>query len=218
VKDAGPRRDEELVRYVESIEDLLRTHRGRDQTLSPRDFVLARGWYEAGVPLAAVLVAIDAAVAADPGLSSLTVVRRRIDELVALGPRPEAAAREGERTSLPELAQALHELKARLLELPARAAARPLVAVDEVADLVAVASRPNWDYLRTHLRHIDGLVAAAALEALAPGEVARLRQECESAAGRHRGRVDPRSLEEAVGRLVLQRARELLQLPRVCLY
>ena len=170
------------------------------------------------MPLAAVLVAIDAAFAADPGLSGLGVLRRRVDELAALGPRPPGPARETERGNLPELAQALQELKTRLLELPARAAAQPLAALDEVADLVAVASRPNWDYLRAHLRRIDELVATAAVESLAAEEAARLRLEAERGAERHRGRVDPGTLEEAVNRLVRQRAREQLQLPRVGLY
>ena len=216
--DEPARRDEELVLYVEAIEGVMRAQRGADHALTPRDFALVRGWYEAGVPLAAALVAIDAAFASDPGLSGLATLRRRMDELADLGPRPEGAPRESERTSLPELAQALGELKARLLELPARAAAQALAAVDEVADLVAVASRPNWEYLRSHLRRIDELVAAAALESLAAEEAARLRLEAERAAERHRGRVDARSLEEAVGRLLRQRARELLQLPRVSLY
>jgi hypothetical protein len=80
---------------------------------------------------------------------------------------------------------------------------------------VAVASRPNWDYLRARLRRVDELVAGAAVDALSPAEAAKLRGEAERAAERHRGKVDERALDEAKERLLRQRARETLRLPRV---
>jgi hypothetical protein len=212
---AGAPRDEDLVGYVEAIEAALRVRRGRDDTLSPRDFALVRGWHEAGVPLATVLVAIDLAFDADPGTSSLAVLRRRVEDLAAVGPRPPGSPRETERASLPELAERLGALRARLLELPGLVAARPLVEVEAVADLVAIASRPNWDYLRQRLRQIDEMVAAAAVDGLSGEQERAVRSEAERSASRHRGRVEPRSLEEAVARFVRQRARELLRLPRV---
>jgi hypothetical protein len=78
-----------------------------------------------------------------------------------------------------------------------------------------VASRPNWDYLRARLRHVDDLVAGAAVEALSPADQDALRAEAARAAERHRDRVAPRALEEATRRLLRQRAREKLRLPRV---
>jgi hypothetical protein len=215
VTGGGPPRDEALVGYVEAIEAALRVRRGRDDALSPRDFALVRGWHDAGVPLATVLVAIDLAFDADPSTSTLAVLRRRVEELAALGPRPQGGPREAERTSLPEVAERLAALRERLLELPGRVGARPLADVQELADLVAVASRPNWDYLRERLRHVDEIVAGAAVEALSPEEAKAVRDEAERSASRHRGRVEPRSLEEAVARVVRQRAREKLRLPRV---
>jgi hypothetical protein len=214
---AGAPRDEGLVAFVEAIESVLRARRGTDHVLAARDFALARGWYEAGVPLATVLVAIDLAFETDPATSSLAVLRRRVEELAALGPRPEGASRESERLSLPELAERLTALRERLLELPGRVAAQPLAELSQVADLVAVASRPNWDYLRRHLRRIDDLVAEAAVEALAAEDARTIRAQADASAARHRGKVDARSLDEAVGRFVRQRAREKLRLPRVSL-
>ena len=213
----GAPRDEALVAFVEAIESVLRARRGADHVLAPRDFGLARSWYVAGVPLATVLVAIDLAYETDPTTASLAMLRRRVEELAALGPRPEGASREIERLSLPELAERLTGLRERLLELPGRVAAQPLAELAEVADLVAVASRPNWDYLRRHLRRIDELVAQAAVEALAPEDAEAIRDQAERSAARHRGKVDARSLEEAMGRFVRQRAREKLRLPRVSL-
>lgn len=210
-------RDEALLAFVEAIEAVLRARRGADHVLAPRDFALARGWYEAGVPLATVLVAIDLAFETDPGTTSLAVLRRRVEELAALGPRPEGASRETERLSLPELGERLSALRERLLELPGRVAAQPLAELAEVADLVAVASRPNWDYLRRRLRRIDELVAEAAVEALAPQDAAAIRAQADRSAERHRGKVDAHSLDQAVARFVRQRAREQLRLPRVSL-
>ncbi len=208
-------RDPALLAFVEAIESLLRTRRGVEQALSPRDFALARAWYQAGVPLAAVLVAVDDAFDADPRTSSLAVVRRRVEELAGLGPRSAGRGLEVEHSSLPELAERLAELRERLLALPGRVTAQALAALAELDDLVAVASRPNWDYLRVRLRRLDELVSEAAVETLSVAEMDGIRAQAERSAERHRGRVDARSLEEAIGRLVRQRAREKLQLPRV---
>jgi hypothetical protein len=211
--EPGPR-DEGLVAFVEAIEATLGAWRGTQHLLSPRDFALARRWYEAGVPLAAVLVAIDRAAADEPSLTSLAPVRRRVESLAALGPRPGSEGA-SEHASLPELAERLGALRDRLLELPGRVAARPLSELGEIADLVAVASRPNWDYLRARLRRLDELVGECAAEALSSEQTARLASEGRLTAERHRGRVDSRSLEDALARLRRQRARELLRLPRV---
>jgi hypothetical protein len=215
VSDPPPPRDAELEAFAAAIEEALRARRGREHVLSPRDFALARGWHEAGVSLATVLVAIDAAFERDPSTASLALCRRRVEELSSSSSSRAGAPLETERASLPEVAERLDALRERLLELPGRAAALPLAELAEVSDLVAVASRPNWDYVRQKLRRIDGLVTDAAVEALPPGAAAALRQEASRAAGRHRGRVDEAALVDAEERLFRQRARESLRLPRV---
>jgi hypothetical protein len=215
VSDGPAERDTGLEVFVEAIEAALRSRRGREHVLPPRDFALARGWHEAGVPLATVLVAIDAAFERDPHAASLALCRRRVEELAAGATRARLAVRETERTSLPEVAERLDALRERLEQLPGRAAALPLAELAEVSDLVAVASRPNWDYLRERLRRIDELVAGAAMEGLAPADAAALREEAARAAERYRGKVDERALAEAAERLLRQRARETMRLPRV---
>jgi len=218
VSGHGGGADPALEAYVQGIEATLRARRGVDHVLSPREFVLARGWFEAGISLATVLVSIDLAFDSDPSVSSLSFCRRRVEQLAAgAGARP-PREQEAARPSLPELAERLQALRERLLELPARAAALPLQELAETSDLVAVASRPNWSYLEVRLARIDDLVSAAALEALGPGELEALREEALHAAARQKGRVDPGALEEAVERLVRQRAREKLQLPRVAVF
>ena len=206
-------RDPELEGFVEAIEAAFRARRGKDHVLAPRDFALAKGFFEAGVPVATVLVAIDAAFERDPQTATLAVVRRRVEELAPAGAGP--AVRESERSSLPEVGERLDTLRERLLELPGRAAALPLAELGELADLVAVSSRPNWDYLRERLRRLDDLVAAAAVDALTPEQEAALKDETARAAERQRGKVDEHALQEATARLYRQRARETLRLPRV---
>jgi hypothetical protein len=197
----------------------MRVRRGVDHVLSPREFALVRTWYDAGVSLATILVAIDLAFDVDPSVCSLSFCRRRVEQLAAGATRGAGpTGHETGRPSLPELTERLDALRARLQQLPARAAALPLQEVEEVGDLVAVASRPNWDYLSERLARIDELVSVAALEALERDELQSVRAEAERAAERHRDRVEARPLEEALARLMRQRARERLQLPRVAVF
>ena len=212
--------DPAFAAYLEGIEEHFRVRRGREATLSPRDFGLARGWHQAGVPLAAVLLGIDRAFEADPSASSLAFCRRRVEDLASAGPRPAVPAGGSERLSGSEVEEVLGMLKEKLLSLPvgARAALElPLRRLEEVQDLVAVASRPNWDFVRQKLREIDDAVSAGALAALPVEAAEALRAEARRAGERHRGRVDPSSLEDAVSRFAVQRARETLGLPRVSL-
>jgi hypothetical protein len=93
----------------------------------------------------------------------------------------------------------------------------PLRRIREIQDLLAVATRPNYEYLRLKLREIDDDVSAAALQALPPEELEVFRGEAARAVERHRGRVDDAALEDARSRYTLQRARERFDLHRVCL-
>ena len=123
-----------------------------------------------------------------------------------------------ERLSASDVVEVLGLLKDRLLSLPPRTRAAFELALrraEEILDLVGVASRPNWDYVRSKLVEIDGAVSQGALLALPEDEATALRAEALRAGERHRGRVDEASLKEAVARLLVQRARERLGLPRV---
>jgi hypothetical protein len=210
-----PARDPDLDAFVQAIEAAFRTRRGKEHVLSPRDFALARSFHEASVSLATVLVAIDAAFEHDPRTASLAACRRRIEELAA--PAAGQAPRDVERASLPEVSERLDSLRERLQQLPGRTAALPLAELTDLADLVAVSSRPNWDYLRERLHRLDALVGAAAVEALSPDEAEAVRAEAARAAERHQGKVDDLALREVQERLYRQRARERLRLPRVSL-
>ena len=118
-------RDEGLVAYVEAIEAVAARAPRREHVLSPRDFALARGWHEAGVPLATVLVAIDLAFERDPHDRQPRRVPRAASRSWRRSARPGApAARETERASLPEVAERLAALRERLLAA-ARAGRRP---------------------------------------------------------------------------------------------
>jgi hypothetical protein len=210
-------RDPDLESYVQSIEGHLRARRGVEHILSPRDFALARGWCQGGVPLATVLVGMDRAFESGANVTSLAYCRRWVEELVAAGPAPALRpAPPAERVPLEEVAVLLDQLLEQLGSVrPRPGFDPPLRKIREVQDLLSVASRPNWSYLRSKLREIDDEVSQAALQALSEAELAEFRQEAARAIERHRGRVDEAALRDAMGRFTLQRARERFQLPRV---
>jgi hypothetical protein len=174
------------------------------------------------VPLAVVLLGIDSAFEADASASSLSFCRRRIEDLAhaSSSPSPGAggATAGTERLHSGEVIEVLTLLEERLRAVAPQSRGAfelALRRLEEVRDLVTVASRPNWDYVRSKLREIDESVSGAALEALPAEEQRTLREEAARAGERHRGRVDEASLAEAVSRFVVQRAREKLGLPRV---
>lgn len=212
---------EDLDAYVTAIEAHLRARRGQDHALAQRDFGLAKAWFDAGVPLAAVLVGIDRAFETAERVSSLAFCRRFVEELVASGPRLQARPSPApERVSLPDLEQMLAALLERLSALrpgPMACFEPPLRKIEVVRDLLAVAVRPNWDYLRGKLREIDDDVSAAALQALPPAEAEACRAEAARAIARHHGRLDEGALQDAQARYTIQRARERFGLPRVSL-
>jgi hypothetical protein len=208
-----------IEEYVSAIETHLRARRGVEHILSPRDFALARAWHEAGVPLATVLVGMDRAFEQNPKVTSLAYCRRRVEELAASGPRPPSRpAPPAESIALPEVASLLAALLDQLQKVappPGTSFEPPLRKIREVQDLLAVASRPNWEYVRAKLREIDDDVSAAVLGAFTADQLEDFREEAGRAIERHRGRVADEALEDAKVRFTLQRAREKLGLPRV---
>ncbi|HLA77268.1 MAG TPA: hypothetical protein VJU18_06795 [Vicinamibacteria bacterium] len=214
-------KDPELEAYVEAVEGHLRARRGVDHILTPRDFALARSWQRGGLPLATVLVGMDRAFASGDALTSLAHCRRFVEELAASGPVPQRrAGPPAESVPVSQVTELLGTLYERLLALPPLPRASfepPLRKVQEVRDLLAVASRPNWSYLREKLLEIDDDVSAAAVEALGEADAVALRQEANRAVERYRGRIREDALEDAQARFLVQRARERLDLPRVSL-
>jgi Arc/MetJ family transcription regulator len=207
-----------LPAYVDAIERHFCTRRGAPHTLTPRDFALARSWFETGIPLASVLVGVDLAFDADPNANSLAFCRRRVEELAATGAAPLSAAPSRSSGSLSEIGELLALLRQRLLSLDPehrRPFTLVLVNLQEVEDLVAVSTRPNWEYLSRKLREIDEEVSAAVMSALSPEEATQIREQASRAVARHQGRVDAAALDQALARFAVQRARERLGLPRV---
>jgi hypothetical protein len=213
VKDRG------LEAYVEAIEAHLRSRRGVDHILSPRDFALARAWCESGIPLATVLVGIDLAFESAEGATSLAFCKRRVEDLAACGPRPvRSPSVSVESVPLQDVGALLASLMEKLGARRRGADAffeRPLRKAEEIRDLLAVAAQPNLDYLRSKLREIDDLVSTALVQGLGAGERAAFEAEAHRAVERHRGRMDAEGLEDAVARFVVHRAREREGLPRV---
>jgi hypothetical protein len=208
----------DLEAYVEAIEAHFKARRGAEHVLSPRDFALARTWHEAGIPLATVLVGVDSAFDGAGDVASLAYCRRRVEELLAARPAGTRPGPPAESVPLRELKAVLETLTARLEQLapgPDACFEPPLRRIHELEELVAVATRPNWDYLRSKLREIDDAVSAAVAQALTPEDLAASRAEAARTVGRLRGRVSEESLEDAVSRHAIQRGRERLGLPRL---
>jgi hypothetical protein len=154
-------------------------------------------------------------------VSSLAFCRRRVEELAAAGPAPRnRPSPPAESVPLSEVASLLSALLEQLQDVhPAPGASfdPPLSKIREVQDLLSVASRPNWEYVRSKLQEIDDDVSAAVLGAFSPEQIEDFRAEAARAIERHRGRVADEALEDAKVRFTLQRAREKLGLPRVSL-
>ena len=206
--------------YVQAIETHLRARRGLDHILSPRDFALARSWHASSVPLATVLVGMDRAFETGANVTSLAYCRRWVEDLAAAGPPTVRPAPPPESIPLHEVEGVLTTLLEQLAKIrPGRGLFfdAPVRKIREVQDLIAVASRPNWSYVRTKLREIDDAVSRAVLDGLSDEDRAEFEQEATRAIERHRGRVDEAALRDAMNRFTLQRARERLGLPRVSL-
>jgi hypothetical protein len=75
-------KDPDLERYVDAIEAHLSRLRGRESTLTVRDFELAGTWYAARISVATVLAGIDAAFAAGRAPSSLAHCRPFVESMV----------------------------------------------------------------------------------------------------------------------------------------
>jgi hypothetical protein len=164
---------------------------------------------------------MDRAFEQGANVTSLAYCRRRVEELAAAGPRPQIRpAPPVETIPLSEVEAVLASLLEQLEKVrPARGHSfePPLRKIREVQDLLAVAARPNWDYVRAKLREIDDDVSAAVLTAFDVEQIEDFRREAAHAIERHRGRVADEALEDAKVRFTLQRAREKLGLPRVSL-
>lgn len=210
-------RDPSLEAYVEAIERLFRARRGAEHVLTPRDFALARSWYEARVPLATVLAGMDRAFESASDISSLAFCRPRVEELISAHSAPQSLP-PSPLVSMPlaALATLLEALLDRLQELrpgPQACFEPALRQVEELREQISLAGAPNWDVLRESLRRADDVVAAAALRALSSEEREAFRAEAARAAARYRGRMEQSALEQARDRYVVQRAREKLGLP-----
>lgn len=205
---------EDLEAFVVAIERHFSTKSGSQHVLSPRDFALAREWHAAGVPLATVLAGVDRVMAREPDVASLRYCRRSVEALASAAQRSEAARADG--TPPQDMVARLEALRSAIAGLSRPAFFdRPGRRLVELLDLAAVAHEPNWGYLRSTLKELDTLVDAAALEALAPAELAKLQAEATAATARGAAEGGRATLQDARQHYLRRRARERFALPRV---
>jgi hypothetical protein len=196
--------DRALERYVEAIEGYLGQRRGRELTLSPADFEIARGWYRGGISVAAVRAGIERVLAEGHEPMSLAFCRQSVESSGnsrdRSGAQPVVAPNRSERAAA-IAAQRVEALRAAIDALPEGTRGR------------FEALRKQLDGAITDRDQLDAAVSCAALDAVAPDVVARLRGETERAVARQRGKVSPGALGQAVLHQQRRRARDLLGLP-----
>lgn len=78
--------DPAFVSYLEALERHLGARGGVERVLNPGEFALARSWFAAGVPLAAVLAGIDQAGQGGQPVS-LLYCRAQVEALAGRVPR-----------------------------------------------------------------------------------------------------------------------------------
>jgi hypothetical protein len=210
-------KDAALDALAVAVERHFTARSGTRHVLSPRDFLLLKGWHAAGVPLTTILAGIDRAFEVEAAVASLAYCRRFVE--APLGPG-EGRRAEPPATPAPAAGAALPaQLKA--LQAAVRAARAPAAferaerLLAELIDFVAVAHEPNRAYLGQKLAALDELVDAAALDALPAQAAQAFAAEAQRAAERQAGKTPPAALQEAQRRYLVRRARDLFALPRV---
>jgi hypothetical protein len=252
----GPRRaarrsrpdvDDAVREYFSSIEARFIEKRGQALLLSPGDVARVAEWHRQGIPLQAVLEAIDVhfermarrgrtprravtlAYLDDEVVDAWAGVRRR---KVGRAPAPR-----GGEAALPGAPQVLatREEHAKLCgslrgaaeRLAGSAATEPLAAhvrtaLGKLEAKIALfdEASPEHDDERAedHLRRLERSLLDHAMDALGEPERERRTREAIQALGDKRQRMDPKAGERAVAQLVDRSVRETLGVPRLSLF
>jgi hypothetical protein len=206
-------KDPKLEAYVEAIEALFARRRGAERVLGPRDFALARSWYESGVPLANLLTAIEEVFAAGGSVSSLSFCAARVE---ARAKGLASARREPIPTRWRDAADALGELCDGLARLASDARTETQALLGRVhATRQRLEDDAPEPQLEATLKAIDQEVDQLLLRTLPRESLESCRAESARALRRAQGRVDPEALEDALRRFAVDTARARLGLPRV---
>jgi len=195
--------DRNLEAYLSTLEGALSRIRGRPVTLSPRDFALARGWFEAGIPAERVREALERAQAEGQSPSALAYVRRQVEGRPGRVGSGRSEPPEGPEAGAPSLA----ELHAALARLPESAG----IAFAEVRRAL---ERAGPEPAPEALDELDRALDTAALAAIPESELQRWRAEAARARTRQ-AHLPPSALDEAERRTLTRRARERWGLPYV---
>lgn len=236
--------DEATQQYFRAVEERFIERRGKALLLSPGDVARVADWHRQGIPLEAVLEAIDVhfermqrreraprravtlAYLEDEVLDAWAGVRRR-----KLG-RPAPAAGSGAAPTVlatrDEHARACAALRAAAERLAAggdlerrlgEAVTAGLAKLEAKAGLFDE-TKPEHDDERAedHLRRLERSILEHAREALGAGAVEALAADVLASLGDKRARMDPKALERAMTQLVDRSLRERLGIPRLSLF
>jgi hypothetical protein len=194
VSEAPPAEDDE-ARYATLLEEVFIAERGTPFLLSPKDWLLIRGWRERGIPADTVVRAIREtferrrARGAAGKISSISYCANSVDERWEMERRGLVGKRDAAREApagsaagkLAALAGALEAAAETLAEERRAAAGR---AAEKVRALPADGA---WDDLEESLLSIEGSLGRALEKALSPEEAEDLERRVAADLGEMRG-------------------------------
>lgn len=204
--------------YFRSIEEVFARHRGVPLLLSPADWKVAQGWFEAEVPFDL----IDRVFAEVLGRRQERGAKGRVSSLRYFAPAVQAAWHE-----IRDLAAIGETMPAPSLDVPARLAALGL-ALDRVGSAVAreVALRVRAlsspaayaETVERQLAALDAEMLERTDRALSGEDRAAVADEVEKSARKLAGRLPAAEIENALDRLRRQAVRRRAWLPLLSLF
>lgn len=241
----SPRHDHAVTEaekdYFRSIEERFAARRGRPLILSPADVARATDWFRQGIPVEAVLEAIEvhferlARREREPRRAvTLAYLEDEVTDAWAgakrrrLGSRPRTESEPAlhalaTRAEHARLAQALREAASRLaaggdadLAAIVERALGKLEAKAELFD--ETAATHDDERAEDHLRRLEKSMLDKAREAIGAEAAGQLEQQAAAALAGKLERMDERARERAAAQLMDRSLRERLGVPRLSLF
>ncbi|HEV7671538.1 MAG TPA: hypothetical protein VGS22_23715 [Thermoanaerobaculia bacterium] len=207
--------------YFRAIEEIFARHRGVPLLLSPADWKVAQGWFEAEVPFDL----IDRVFAEVLGRRQERGAKGRVSSLRYFAPAVEAAWQE-----IRDLTAIGETLPAPALDVPARLAALGAAlgrvgsetagAPEEIAARVRALSSPGAyaETVERQLAALDAEMLERTDRAFGSGDQAAVEAEVEKSLKKLAGRLPAAEIENARDRLRRQAVRRRAGLPLLSLF
>lgn len=233
--------------YFRAVEERFIERRGQALILSPADVARVADWHRQGIPLEAVLEAIDVhfermarrqrparravslSYLEDEVLDAWSGARRRKLGRPSVGQSAGTGGAAVALANADEHARACQALKAASERLAgsadpraAQLAAHVSAALEKLQGKAALfdpaAEGHDDERAEDHLRRLEKSLLQHAREILGPEEIARLERDAGATLGEKAHRMDDKARERAISQLVDRSLRERLGIPRLSLF